>query len=210
MMSNGLSDANWSAMNIMQCSLHPTEFARVSSCVTTKEVWDHMIVIYEGTLEVKETKANMLISEYGTSKMKNDETISEMYGRLTLLTNGLKSLGKTYTKYELVRKFLGSLTPIWHTKATVVEKSRNLSTTTVDQLIGSLMTYELGLKRIDDDVKKKKPLALKASPSVKESSEEEKSSSSGNDSRNQDISNQNALMLRRRFTPSGRKTSPKL
>ena len=81
----------------------------------------------------------MLISEYEAFKMKPDETISEMYARLTLLTNVLKSLGKSYTEYELVRKILRSLTPIWQTKATVVEESRNLSTTIVDELIGSLI-----------------------------------------------------------------------
>ena len=89
----------------------------------------------------------MLISKYETFKIKLDKIISEMYGRLTLLTNGLKSLGKSYIEYELVRKILRSLTPIWHTKATVVEESRNLSTTTVD---------ELNLKRSEESEKKKK------------------------------------------------------
>ena len=56
------SNLNWSAMNIMQCALHPTEFSRVSSCTTAKEMWDKLQVIYEGTLEVRETKANMLVS----------------------------------------------------------------------------------------------------------------------------------------------------
>ena len=55
------SNLNWSAMNIMQCALHPTEFSRVSSCATTKEMWDKLQVIYEGTSEVRETKANMLV-----------------------------------------------------------------------------------------------------------------------------------------------------
>ncbi|MQM06280.1 hypothetical protein Taro_039101 [Colocasia esculenta] len=47
------SNANWSAMNIMQCSLHPTEFSSVSSCSSAKEIWDRLMVIYEGTSEVK-------------------------------------------------------------------------------------------------------------------------------------------------------------
>ena len=36
------SNLNWCAMNIMQCSLHPTEFSRVSSCATAKEMWDKL------------------------------------------------------------------------------------------------------------------------------------------------------------------------
>ncbi|MQL99392.1 hypothetical protein Taro_032116 [Colocasia esculenta] len=72
-------------MNIMQCSLHPTKFSRVSSCSSAKEIWKRLMVIYEG------------------------------------------------------------------------------------------------LKRGEEDVKKKKPLALKASPSTKEATEESKSSTSEDD-----------------------------
>ena len=124
----------------------------------------------------------MLIFEYEAFKLKSDETIFEMYARLTLLTNGLKSLGKTYSEYELVRKIFCSLTSIWHTKAIIVEESRNLATTTVDELIGSLMTYELNLRRSDETEKKKKSLALKASPSCKESSIDGESSNLEEDS----------------------------
>ena len=97
--------------------------------------------------------------------MKNNESISEMYARLNLITNGLKSLGKTYFEYELIRKILRSLTSVWHTKATVIKESRNLSNTTVDELIGSLMTYELKLKKTEEPESSKKTLALKASSS---------------------------------------------
>ena len=113
-------------------------------------------VIYEGTSEVRETKANMLVSEYEAFKMKQDESISDMFSRLTILTNGLKSLRKSYSEYEIVRKILRSLTSAWHTKATVIEESRNLSSTTNDELIGSLMTYELKLKKIEEPEPSKK------------------------------------------------------
>ena len=36
------SNLNWSTMNIMQCALHPTEFSRISSCTTAKEMWDKL------------------------------------------------------------------------------------------------------------------------------------------------------------------------
>ena len=97
--------------------------------------------------------------------MKNSESISEMYARLTLITNGFKSLGKTYSEYELIRKILRSLTSVWHTKTTVIEEYKNLSSTTVDELIGSLMTYELKFKKTEEPESNKKILALKASSS---------------------------------------------
>ena len=110
-------------------------------------------MIYEGTTKVKETKANLLITEYEIFKMKTDESISNMFARLMQLINHLKAMGKTYTDIELVRKILQSLTSVWHTKVTVIEDSKNMSTMTLDELIGSLMTYELNLKRNEEDRK---------------------------------------------------------
>ena len=63
-------------------------------------------MIYEGTSKVRETKANLLVSEYEAFKMKQDESIFDMFFRLTILTNGLRSLGKSYSEYEIVRKIL--------------------------------------------------------------------------------------------------------
>ena len=73
-------------------------------------MWDKLQVIYEGTSEVRKTKANLLVSEYEAFKMKQDESISDMFSRLTILTNGLRSLEKSYSEYEIVRKILRSLT----------------------------------------------------------------------------------------------------
>ena len=139
-------------------------------------------MIYERTIEVKETKANLLITEYEMFKMKTDESISNMFAWLMQLINHLKPLGKTYTDSELVRKVLQSLTSVWHTKATIIEDSKNLSTMTLDELIRSLMTYELNLKRIEED-RKFKSIRLKAEEKskAKKMSSEEGSSESDSD-----------------------------
>ena len=137
------------------------EFSRIFTCRSVKAMCDKLELIYEGTSEVKETKANLLITEYEMFRMKTDESISDMFARLMQLINHLKALGKMYTDTELVRKVLRSLTSAWHTKATVIEDSKNLSTMTLDELIGSLMTYELNLKRSEEE-RKVKTIGLKA------------------------------------------------
>ena len=48
----------------------------------------------------------MLVHEYELFKMKSEETISEMFARLSEITNGLKGLGRDYSNAELVRKVL--------------------------------------------------------------------------------------------------------
>ena len=87
-------------------TIHPIEFSRISTCRSAKEMWDKLELIYEGTSEVKETKANLLITEHEMFRMRNDESISDMFARLIQLINHLKALGKMYIDTELVRKVL--------------------------------------------------------------------------------------------------------
>ncbi|MQM22491.1 hypothetical protein Taro_055544 [Colocasia esculenta] len=42
---------NWSALNMMQCAVHPKEYSRVSTCTSAKEMWDKLELIYKGTSE---------------------------------------------------------------------------------------------------------------------------------------------------------------
>ena len=99
-----------------------------------------------------------------------------MFARFTSITNGLKALGKEYTNMDLVRKILQSLPPTWHTKATVIEDSKNLLTLTLEEFIGSLMTYELNMQRTEPKSKKSKGIALKASSHKHDTTSEDESS----------------------------------
>ena len=77
------STINYNAMNIMQCVIHLNEYFCVSMCVSAKKMWDKFKMIYEGTDQVKETKANMLVHDYELFKIKLEEIISKMFARLT-------------------------------------------------------------------------------------------------------------------------------
>ena len=129
-------------------------------------------MIYEGNTQVKKTKGNFLVYEYELFKMKPEESISEMFARLSEITNGLKALGKEYSSSELMRKVLGPLPPTWHTKVTVIEESKDLSTSSLEELIGSLMIYEINVQKNEDESKKKKSIALKTSKISQSSSDE--------------------------------------
>ncbi|MQM16954.1 hypothetical protein Taro_049917 [Colocasia esculenta] len=148
---------------MMQCAVHPKEYLRVSTCNSAKEMWDKLELIYEGTSEMRETKASMLTSKYEMFKMKHDETISDMFAIFMLIINGLKGLKKEYSESDLVEKILRSLPSSCNTKATIIEDSKDLSKMKLDELIGSLMTYELNVKRKEIEENPKKSIALKAS-----------------------------------------------
>ncbi|WJZ87905.1 hypothetical protein VitviT2T_007250 [Vitis vinifera] len=115
--------------------------------------------------------------------MKENETIVEMITRFTDIVNGLEALGKTYKKSEKVMKILKSLPSKWHTKVTAIQEAKGLTKLPMEELIGSLMTYEINLakKLQEGEDKTKKNIALKATTKEEEDVEEEKPSEEDDD-----------------------------
>ena len=63
------------------------------------------------------------------------------------------------------QKILRSLPRTWDSKVTAIQEARDLSTLKVEELVGSLMTYEIGLNQHEEEElkkKKEKGIALKA------------------------------------------------
>ena len=89
--------------------------------------------------------------------------------------NSLKALGKIYTNQENVRKILRLFPKRWEAKMTTISEARDLKVLSLDELFGSLMTYELEMnsKVEEEEVKSKKNFSLKSSHHDHESSEEE-------------------------------------
>ncbi|GKA95384.1 retrovirus-related pol polyprotein from transposon TNT 1-94, partial [Tanacetum coccineum] len=81
-----------------------------------------------------------------------------------------------------VRKFLRALHPKWRAKVTAIEESKDLTSLSLDELIGNLKVYELIIKKDSEMLKGKREqnrfLALKAK---KESSDEDSSTSDNED-----------------------------
>src|SRR4051812_20480138 len=94
--------------------------------------------------------------------MNEGESIMDMYTRFTDITNSLIGLGKTYSSVECVRKILLALTSDWEKKVIAIEEANDLSTLSVEYLIGNLMTYEVNLQERRKEVSRKKSIVFKA------------------------------------------------
>jgi hypothetical protein len=111
--------------------------------------------------------------------MKKDESVSEMSTRFTNIINCLKSLGKVYTNEDNVRNILRSFPKRCEAKKTEIVEARDLKVLSLDELVRSLMIYELEMNsNVEEEVKPKKNLALKSfhhdhNNSEDESNEEE-------------------------------------
>jgi hypothetical protein len=86
------------------------------------------------------------------------------------LRNSMVSLGKPVSDVKLIRKIVRrSLPERFKTKVTTIEESKDLEEMKIEELVGSLQTYELSLPSI----KKQKTMALKASKKKVEASSED-------------------------------------
>ncbi|CAL9078853.1 unnamed protein product [Musa textilis] len=75
--------------------------------------------------------------------MKSSETIRDMYTQFTNVVNSLKVLGKFFSNFKLFNKILRSLSKSGDPKVTAIQEAKDLNNFPLEELIGSLMTYEI-------------------------------------------------------------------
>jgi len=80
---------------------------------TAKVIFASLCANYEGSKKVREAKALMLVHQYELFKMKDDESIEEMYSRFRIVVSGLQILKKNYVASDHVSKILRILPARW-------------------------------------------------------------------------------------------------
>ena len=60
----GKHSKNYKAMHILYYGLNADEYNRICACETAKQIWDKLVVTYEGMRQVRETKINMIVHQY--------------------------------------------------------------------------------------------------------------------------------------------------
>ncbi|GJU86355.1 hypothetical protein Tco_1293901 [Tanacetum coccineum] len=139
---------NNEAKMIIYNALSRKEYKRIFMCKTAKEIWDTLLITHQ----------------------------DNAFARFNTIITSLKALDECFYSKNYVRKFLKALHPKWRANVTAIEESKDLTSLSLDKLIGNLKVYEVIIKKDSEIVKDKReqsrPLALKAK---KESSDEENS-----------------------------------
>ncbi|GJX67124.1 hypothetical protein Tco_0302851 [Tanacetum coccineum] len=103
-----------------------------------------------------------------------EESIDNAFARFNTIITSLKALDEGFSSKNYVRKLLRALHPKWRAKVTAIEELKDLTSLSLDELIGNLKVYEVIIRKDSEIVKGKreqsKSLALKAK---KESSDED-------------------------------------
>ncbi|GKB31784.1 zf-CCHC domain-containing protein, partial [Tanacetum coccineum] len=132
--------------------------------------------------QVKDNKLDLFVQQYEQFTIPEEESIDNGFARFNTIITSLKALDEGFSSKNYVRKFLRALHPKWRAKVTAIEESKDLTSLSLDELIGNLKVYEVIIKKDSEMVKGKREqnrsLALKAK---KESSDEDSLTSDSED-----------------------------
>ncbi|GJX57231.1 zf-CCHC domain-containing protein [Tanacetum coccineum] len=105
---------NNEAKMLVYNALQRKEYERIFMCKTAKEIWDTLLITHQ------------------------EESINNGFARFNTIITSLKALDEGFSSKNYVRKFLRALHPKWHAKVTAIEESKDLTSLSLDELIGNL------------------------------------------------------------------------
>eukprot|EP00253_Pinus_taeda_P026617 PITA_26617 len=136
-------ETNAKVVNTLLGSLSQSEFIKVMQLKTAKEIWDKIVLSYEGDDQVKRTKLQTLRIQYENLRMHNDESVANYFLRIDEIVNCMKNLGEEIKEVTLVEKVLRSLSSKFESKVSAIEEKQNLQSITMSQLHGILTSFEM-------------------------------------------------------------------
>jgi hypothetical protein len=165
---------NTMALNTIYNAIDSKVFKQIMDCDRANEVWKRLEETYKGTLAVKNAKLYILKDKLTSFKMKEDESIPEMFHQLQMIINDLKALGEKINDDDVSHRFLMCLPPRFEMLRLLIIRGV-LKEITPNHVLGNIMTqetYHLEREGVDKDDKKedednKKSVAFKASSSSK-------------------------------------------
>nr|GEW63438.1 hypothetical protein [Tanacetum cinerariifolium] len=132
--------------------------------------------------QVKDNIIDLLVQQYEQFTIPEEESIDNAFARFNTIITSLKPLDGGFSSKKYIREFLRALHPKWRAKVTAIKESKDLTSLSLDELIGNLKVYEVIIKNDSEMVKGKREQSrshtLKA---IKKSSDEESSTSDSED-----------------------------
>ncbi|XP_009793006.1 uncharacterized protein LOC142178592 [Nicotiana tabacum] len=95
-------EKNFRAKKMLVCGIGPDEYNRISACQSAKEIRETLQTTRDRITQVKQSKIDMLTTEYKLFRMKDDESIQDIHTRFISIINELHSLGEIIPRNKLV------------------------------------------------------------------------------------------------------------
>jgi RNase H-fold protein (predicted Holliday junction resolvase) len=126
-------------------------FEQILDRRTSKIVWDSLKSKFGGNAKVKKSLLNTLRRDFEILQMKQSESITEYFAKVTSVANQMRSNGEIMPDTKVVEKVLRTLTERFTYVVVSIEESKDVSSMTVDELQSSLVVHEAKFKRLEKD-----------------------------------------------------------
>ena len=149
-------------MNAIFNAVSMEKFNRISNVKIAYTAWNILQTMHEGIKAIKINKLQQLTTRFESIRMSDDKSFDEFYAKLNDVVNSAYNLGEIYDQPKIVRKILRkilrSLTEDFRPKVTAITESKDVDSIPVDEIVGSLQSYEVDLPKTS----KSKSMALKS------------------------------------------------
>jgi Reverse transcriptase (RNA-dependent DNA polymerase)/gag-polypeptide of LTR copia-type/Integrase core domain/GAG-pre-integrase domain/Domain of unknown function (DUF4219)/Zinc knuckle len=143
------------ALMLIQQAMDDSIFPKIASCTKAKDAWVILQNSFQGTAKVMVIKLQNLRREFETLQMGRDEKMQQFLTRVQKIVNQMKIYGDQLSDQTIVCKVLRSLTDNFNHVVAAIEESKDLTTYTLDELMGSLMTHESRLMKAEEKSEEK-------------------------------------------------------
>jgi hypothetical protein len=139
---------NARAKNCLYESLSMEIFNQVLTLKIANEIWLKLHELHGSPSNVREQKHCLVLNEYNSFAMKENELVRDMYSRLNLIINELNSVGiNKLGDADIVRKIISLLRQQrYGSIITILHNMEDLSTMTPTIVIGKIAAFEMSQK----------------------------------------------------------------
>ncbi|XP_019190613.1 PREDICTED: uncharacterized protein LOC109185071 [Ipomoea nil] len=134
---------NSKAMNAIYGAVSEDTFKLIASTRIAKIAWSILCDHHEGNTTVRQSKLQMIETEFENLKMEEEESITQFSARVLSISGDAFNLVEPIPEHRIVKKVLRSLPGRFQMKVTAIQEHKDLNTYKLSDLMGNLQTYEL-------------------------------------------------------------------
>jgi len=130
------------ALYVLYRVVDESSFEKIANVMCSKRVWDILEKAYKGDNRAKQVRLHTLRGKLERMRMKEAEGVAEYVLRVETIVNQLGRNGEMLLACRVVEKILRSLTNEFENIVCTIEESKDLTSLSVEELVGSLKAHE--------------------------------------------------------------------
>ena len=138
-----MSKWNQKAWHALLCAVDENQYKLIQNPKIAKEAWDILEVAHEGTKVVKDSKLQVLHTQFETLRMEENECFSDFEIRLMDIVNQSHQLGDPYSDRRIKQKIMRSLPERFEYKVMTLEENSNYKDMKPREVIGRPLALHL-------------------------------------------------------------------